>query len=446
MVRFVIVFATFMNNQPAPAIPPFLYLQPQVESANGQPQVESPALSQNPIYLDHNATSPLYQGAQKAILETLPNWGNPSSIHMGGRYPKSVLRETRKELSKHLSCDPLELIFNSGGSEGNSTVIHSVFQQVFQKDGRNKFITTMVEHPSVIQALRVIESLGAHVVFVPVQKNGHLDLEFLKKQIDEKTALVSVMTANNEFGSLFPIQHISQMAHQYGALMHTDAVQAFGKIPVDLKDLGVDYATFSGHKFYALKGTGVLFVKRGRPYQSLILGGGQERHRRAGTENIVGISSLKAVVPFLSEVRERGRFVRSLRDAFETAVLSRISDVRVNASESLRLPNTSSLIIEGIDGETLLMSLDMKGFAVSTGAACSSGNPEPSPSLLALGLRREEAQSSLRVSFGWGNTMNEVQSFVHVLSETVAYLRSLQLQPNKTKSVDKLSSMMEVSL
>lgn len=424
-----------MNTQPAPLIQPFSYLQRRQETGG---------LSQKITYLDHNATSPLYQGVEQAILETLPSWGNPSSIHWGGRSPKSILRETRKDLSKYLSCDPLELIFTSGGSEGNSTVIHSVFQQVFKADGRRKFITTQVEHPSIIQTFRAIEMMGAEVIFVPVLANGKLDVQFLEKQIDSQTALVSIMRANNEFGSIFPVKEIAQLAHRYGALIHTDAVQALGKIPVDLKELDVDYATFSAHKFYALKGTGVLFVKRGRPYQSLILGGGQERHRRAGTENILGIASLKTMLPFLSEVRHRGNFVQTLRDEFELRVRKKICGVFVNAVESERLPNTSSLIIEGVDGETLLMSLDMKGFAVSTGAACSSGNPEPSPSLLALGLRREQAQSSLRVSFGWGNTMEDVEAFVQTLAETVTYLRSLRPDFLNSSEEGKPSCSMEV--
>ncbi len=380
-------------------------------------------------YFDHNATTPLYNGIQDVVLETLKYWGNPSSIHWASRHPKSILRETRRDLSKALNCESLELIFTSGGSEGNSTVIQSVFHQIFKKGERTKFITSTVEHPSVIKSFNAIQELGAEVIFVPVLKSGNLDLEFLKTHLDRQTALISIMAANNEFGTLFPIQEICELAKSVGALMHTDAVQALGKVPIDLKKWGVDYATFSAHKFYALKGCGALFVRKGAPFQSFILGGGQERHRRAGTENIVGLASFKTVIPYLSDLEKRGELLRDLRDFFESQVLSKISKIHINADKSERLPNTCSLILDGVDGETLLMSLDMKGFAVSTGAACSAGNPEPSPALLALGLTREQAQSSLRVSFGWGNTMTEVEQFIQVLTETVTYLRTLNVSP-----------------
>ncbi|MFN8946013.1 MAG: cysteine desulfurase family protein, partial [Pseudobdellovibrionaceae bacterium] len=277
------------------------------------------------------------------------------------------------------------------------------------------------------------------VVHVPMLPTGKLDMEFFKSELDHHTALVSIMAANNEFGSIFPLKEICELAHTMGSLVHTDAVQAFGKLPIQLKQWGVDYATFSAHKFYALKGCGFLYVRKGVPFQSLIPGGGQERSRRAGTENILGIASLKAVIPFLPETAKRANQTRFLRDEFESQIKSRISGVQINAVESDRLPNTSSLVIDGIDGETLLMSLDMKGVAVSTGAACSSGNPEPSPSLLALGLTRAQAQRSLRISFGWGNTQHELDHLVETLIETVAYLRSLN--PSIHSSYEKTTEL-----
>lgn len=420
VLHFVIVFATFMITTPAEL--PFSYI------AQNEPGLGSsgPLITQNKMtYLDHNATTPLYEGIQDVVLKALQFWGNPSSIHWASRHPKSILRETRRDLSQALHCEALELIFTSGGSEGNTTVIQSVFHQVFAKGERTKFITSTVEHPSVIKSFKAIAELGAEVIFVPVLKTGELDLEFFKRHLDHKTALVSIMAANNEFGTLFPIAEISALTKSVGALMHTDAVQALGKIVIDLKRWGVDYATFSAHKFYALKGCGFLYVRKGALYQSFILGGGQERHRRAGTENIVGLASLQTMVPFLSHVQQRGEQMRNLRDFFESQVKEKISNVEINADASERLPNTSSLILDGVDGETLLMSLDMKGFAVSTGAACSAGNPEPSPALLAMGLRRDQAQSSLRVSFGWGNSIEDVRKFVQVLSDTVAHLRAL---------------------
>jgi cysteine desulfurase len=235
------------------------------------------------------------------------------------------------------------------------------------------------------------------------------------------------MYANNETGNIFPIKEITQLAHQAGALMHTDCVQAFGKIFFDLKDLAVDLATFSGHKFYALKGTGFLFIRRNVTISTQILGGGQERRRRGGTENVLGIHTLGWMAQFLSQVTLKSVEIAKLRNYLESRVLQEISQVELTGVMGLRLPNTSSFVIHGVDGETLLMRLDLAGFAVSTGAACSSGNPEPSPVLLAIGLKREEAQSSLRVSMGWSTTELEVQSFIENLKKIVEFLRKIKL-------------------
>lgn len=268
---------------------------------------------------------------------------------------------------------------------------------------------------------------GAAVDFIPVDSQGRLDLEFYASKLSSRTALVSVMAANNETGTLFPIRELAQKAHEVGALFHTDAVQMFGKLPVNLREWNVDYASFSGHKFYSLKGTGFLFTKKGMPYSPLVHGGGQERHRRGGTENVLGISALGVALQQSVSVSLESNRLALLRDHFEARVLEEIPGARVTAAESPRLSNTSSLILPGADGETMLMSLDIKGYSVSTGAACSSGNPEPSPVLLAMGLTRQEAQNSLRVSFGRGNTLEEVDGFVETLKEVVQRLRQLGL-------------------
>lgn len=377
------------------------------------------------VYLDHNATTPLSPQLVESSSLWLRVWGNPSSIHWAGREAKNVLRETRQQLAQALSCHPLEIIFNSGGSEGNNTVIKSVWNQWPE---RKHFLVSQVEHPSVRRTYEFLEKLGAQVDYIPVSRQGYLDLNFVKSHLSEKTAMISVMLANNETGHIFPLQQISTWAHEKGALVHTDAVQALGKIPVNLSALGVDYATFSGHKFYSVKGAGFTYVKKGSPYESLILGGGQERHRRGGTENVVGIASLGQMVPYLSEVEVQSQRLGELRDHLEKRILSEISESYVTGPEALRLSNTSSLVLAGVDGETLLMSLDIKGYAVSTGAACSSGNPEPSPVLLAMGLRREEAQNSLRISLGWQNTPEEVDQFVDTLKNVVQRLRDLRYQ------------------
>lgn len=382
------------------------------------------------IYLDCNATTPV----SPEVIAGLPIWanefGNPSSIHFGGRGPKTRLREARAHLAKALNISVLEIVFNSGGSEGNSTVIRSVVESLKTSPkltGRDEFVTSTVEHPSVLKVYEYLESLGYKVHRIPVSRSGELHLGELKKVLSSKTALVSIMLANNETGTIFPIKEISKMVHEVGALFHADCVQGLGKIPIDLKDLEVDYATFSAHKFYALKGTGFLFVKKGSPLVPLIRGA-QERHRRGGTENTLGISALGEMAKKLSEVTAHFVTLKQMRDEFEDWILSQIPNVTITAHESLRLPNTSSLVISGVDGETLLMNLDIKGFAVSTGAACSSGSPEPSPVLLAMGLSFSEAQSSLRVSLGYQTTLDQMTLFKEELEKIVVRLRQILRQ------------------
>lgn len=380
------------------------------------------------VYLDHNATTGLSFEAKAGLPLFLEEYGNPSSIHWAGRGPKSVLRETRKSLARALGVGPLELVFTSGGSEANNTVIKALFEIFPDKE----FITTTVEHPSVTKTFQWLESRGARVHFIGVDREGRLDLERFDAALGENTALVSVMCANNETGVLFPIRELARRAHAKGALFHTDCVQALGKIPLDLAELDVDYASFSGHKFYSPKGTGFLYVRRNAPFEPLIHGGAQERHRRGGTENTLGLFALGLNAQRLPETSERAEKIRVLRDRFEARLLEKIPGARVTAAQAPRLPNTSSLVIDGVDGETLLMSLDLKGFAVSTGAACASGNPEPSPVLLAMGLTRQEAQSSLRVSLGWETTTAQMDEFLDTLGAVVLRLRQLSTERTET--------------
>lgn len=375
------------------------------------------------VYLDHNATTPVAPGVLAKLSLWAEAWGNPSSIHRRGRDPKQFLRESRRDLAAHLNCSPLEIIFNSGASEGNNTVLQSVWEH-FGK-AKNHFVCTAVEHPSLMRKMEWLRTQGARVDFIPVDREGRLDLKFYESILSDQTALVSVMAANNETGTLFPLRELASRAHSVGALFHTDAVQYFGKLPVDLKMWGVDYASFSAHKVYSLKGTGALYVRKNAPYSPLVLGGGQERHRRGGTENTLGIAAFGEAVRLFGDLDHEARRLSGLRDHFENRVLNEIPDVSITAGHSPRLPGTSSLILRGVDGETMLMSLDLKGYAVSTGAACSSGNPEPSPVLLNMGLSRGEAQNSLRVSFGRENTSDDVDSFVDTLKGVVSRLRQL---------------------
>ncbi|MCB0342339.1 MAG: cysteine desulfurase [Pseudobdellovibrionaceae bacterium] len=384
------------------------------------------------VYLDHNATTPLAHGIVDAMPQWLEKWGNPSSIHWSGREPKALLRNSRQAVAQFVGANSLEIVFTSGGSEANNMALKGVFFPILQKmlsgetPPRRELVISAVEHPSIVKAAESLQEWGIVVHRVPVSRNGELDFEFLTSVVNEKTALVSVMYANNETGHCFPIAKISKLVReQAGALFHCDGVQALGKAAVDVKRWGVDMASFSGHKFYALKGCGFLYIRKGLNLPSLIHGGGQERRRRAGTENTVAIASLGYVVEHwgshVSSQRER---LAALRDQMEDSILESISDVTVAGREGKRMGNTSSLMIAGVDGESLLMNLDILGFSVSTGAACSSGNPEPSPVLLAMGLSRDEAQSSLRLSLGWGTTEGEIKRFVEALVSVVERLRS----------------------
>lgn len=384
------------------------------------------------VYLDNNATTFPSAKLREKWGEILEVSGNASSVHQEGRVPKTILRDARKKIAELLSCSPLEIIFNSGASEGNSSVFNSVFQSAFPK--RNEFLISSVEHPSVAKVADSLKARGAVIRLIPVNRDGKIDLEFIKKTVSEKTALVSVMYANNETGAIHPIKEITEIAKAAGALMHTDCVQMMGKCENTFKELGVDYATFSAHKFYSLKGTGFVYIKSSAPWSPLIFGS-QERARRGGTENITGIAALNIVLDEVANISDKIRHMTKLRDLFEKTVQEKISGVSVTAKNSPRVCNTSSLVIDGVDGDTLLMSLDLKGFSVSTGAACSSGSPEPSPVLLSMGLTRAEAQSSLRVSMGWTNTEEEVLYFIETLSEVTAKLRAMGEKEKKDANV-----------
>jgi len=378
------------------------------------------------VYLDYNATSPVHPEVATLVPEWLKVSGNPSSIHAHGREAKRLIREARQSFAQLIGAQALEIIFTSGGSEANSTVILGVLGD--SKKGRNEIISTKVEHPSVWRALEEAKNRGFKVHYIPINRNGELDLDAYKEMLSDRTLLVSVMSANNETGMIFPIPKIAKLAKQHGALMHTDAVQTLGRIGFNVDQMAVDFATFSGHKFYSLKGCGVLYSRRGQSVRQLIYGGGQERGRRPGTENVLSIAALGFMAQKLAVENDRQLHfdqMSKLRDLFEATILKEIPGVTITAEAAKRLPNTSSVVIDGVSGESMLMSLDVKGFSVSTGAACSSGNPEPSHVLLNMGLKHEEAQSSLRVSFGWMTTEAEVRSFIDALKHVVNHLRSL---------------------
>lgn len=380
------------------------------------------------IYLDHNATTPVHAELYGKINEVALQWGNPSSVHSHGRGPKQLIRIARKSLASFFNIHPLEIIFTSGGSEANNTAIFSVFENEWLKNKNYsaEFITTTIEHPSVSKAFDLIESYGAKVHRVPVNYNGVFDMSFYKSVLNENTKLVSMMYANNETGALLPIKEVTGLAKEVKALVHCDAVQALGKIDIDLKSLNVDFCSFSAHKVYSLKGSGALYVKTGVPLNSLIVGGAQERSRRAGTENTLAIASFGYALDLITDIKTKYDHQLNLRNLMEEQITKSIPDCFVLSKTAERLPNTSNIVFDNIDGESLLMNLDLKGISVSTGAACSSGSSEPSPVLISMGLTRYQAQSSLRVSLGWSTTEAEINMFVETLIAIVSRLRRLK--------------------
>ena len=284
-----------------------------------------------------------------------------------------------------------------------------------------------VEHPSVRRSVEFMRQQGWTVDVLSVNRQGEIDLNQFNQLLSERTALVTVMLANNETGHLFPLREITRCAHAVGALVHCDAIQAIGKIPVRLNELGVDMASFSAHKFYALKGGGGLYVRKGLNLINLVHGGGQERGRRGGTENVLAIASMGVMAKKRAEIGPQAQRMALLRDEMEAMIQKEIPGVRINGAKAPRLPNTSSLLLENIDGDTLVMALDTRGFALSAGSACSSGSPEPSVALLNMGLSRTEALSSLRVSLGWQTKTQELVAFVEALGDVVARLRRLHI-------------------
>lgn len=391
------------------------------------------------IYLDNNATTEPNQRIVEKVPQWLKLWGNPSSIHGHGRGPKNLLREARRKICEMIvASNPLEVVFTSCGSESNNLVIRGVFEY-FQKTDQNKNILMCsgVEHPSVIKAMQALVPRGAEVKIIPVNRDGEIDLEVYDKMLDARVALVSVMAASNESGAIFPIKKMAKMARDKGILFHTDAVQGLGKFPLGVTHWDVDFASFAGHKVYALRGCGVLYVKRGSVLEPQISGGGQERGRRCGTENLLAIAALAEMQDEVKAVEEKRSCMEKLRDYMEKRILSEISGVEIIAYKAKRLPNTSCLIVNDVSGETLLMNLDLKNFSVSTGSACSAGNPEPSAALLAMGITRAEAQSSLRLSLGWHTTQDEIDAFVDALKEIVIRLRRI----GETRLMENVSAL-----
>ncbi|MGP0075946.1 MAG: cysteine desulfurase family protein [Bryobacteraceae bacterium] len=378
------------------------------------------------FYFDHNATTPVSQSVLEVLVAALLEVpGNASSIHQDGQLAKQRLEAARGQVATLLGCQPKEVVFTSGGTEADNLAIMGAVNAIVTPFEKH-VISTKIEHPAVLNPCRELYPSGVKLTFVAPRPDGVIDPDDIRRAMRPETVLVSVMHANNETGVLQPIAKIAEIAHQGGALMHSDGVQAAGKIPVDVGALGVDLYSISGHKFYATKGIGALYVRAGTKLRPIQFGGKHERERRPGTENVPGAVAMAkaAAIARATLPLEQGR-LESLRDRLETGILARVPDTGVNGAGTERTPNTTNIYFDGLEGEALVISLDLKGFAVSSGSACSSGAVEPSHVLLAMGLAPERARASLRFSLGASNNEQQVDALIEAVAQSAAQLRKL---------------------
>jgi cysteine desulfurase len=389
-------------------------------------------------YFDHNATTPVSQSVLEVLVPALLEVpGNASSIHQDGQIAKQRLEMARREVATLLGCEPKELVFTSGGTEADNLAILGAVQAI-SVPYKEHVVTTAIEHPAVLNPCRELERMGMSVTYVRPRPDGLVDPNDIRHAMRPETVFVSVMHANNETGTLQPIAEIAAIAHEAGALMHSDGVQAAGKIPVDVEALGVDLYSISGHKFYATKGIGALYVKNGTRLRSIQFGGKHERERRPGTENVPSaVAMAKAATMARGTLPIEPARLEALRDRLETGICARVPDTGVNGGGvngrgTARTPNTTNIYFDGLEGEALVISLDLKGFAVSSGSACSSGAVEPSHVLLAMGLPPERARASLRFSLGASNNEEQVDALIDAVAESAAQLR--KLSPTYTRA------------
>ena len=372
------------------------------------------------FYFDHNATTPVSREVLEAMLPVLSDdFGNASSIHHFGQAAKQHLETARRRVAAFLGCTERDVAFTSGGTEADNLAVFGT-----TIDGH--IVTSAIEHPAVLNSCAELERRGVAVTYVRPSSSGVVDPGDIRRALRADTRLVSVMHANNELGAVQPVAEIARIAHEAGALMHSDGVQAAGKIRVNVAELGVDLYSISGHKLYAPKGVGALCVRKDTPLARMFFGGHHERDRRPGTENVPGAVALGRAAEWFSEKLDaESKRVGELRDRLESAILDRVQNVRVNAGGAPRTPNTSNLCFAGIEGEAMVIGLDLKGFAVSSGAACSSGAVEPSHVLKAIGLTNEQARASIRFSLGRSNTTEQVDALIEAVVAVVARLRKL---------------------
>ncbi len=379
------------------------------------------------IYLDNNATTRVKEEVLEAMLPYYrEQFGNPSSVHWAGRMVSGAIETARQQVAELLNCSSAEIVFVSCGSEGDNFAIKGTADALKEKG--NHIITTAVEHPAVLETCEYLEKHGYEVTYLGVDKNGSLDLAELEAAITDKTILISVMWANNETGNLFPIEEIGEIAKKHKVRFHTDAVQAVGKVPVDVRKANVDLAVLSGHKIGAPKGVGAIYIKRGTKITRFMHGGHQERNRRAGTHNVAGIVGLGVACELAKKnLDSEYTYVRKLRDKLESGILGAIPEVKLNGhpNADLRLPNTLNVSFNYIEGESLLLFFDMKGIAASSGSACTSGSLEPSHVMGAMGVEVVLAHSSTRFSLGSDNTEEDIDFVLQELPPIVQRLREM---------------------
>jgi cysteine desulfurase len=372
------------------------------------------------FYFDHNATTPVAPEVLSDLTATLAEvCGNASSIHHFGQAAKQRLEAARRAMASRIGCDAREIVFTSGGTESDNLAIFGVARG--SDSGPKHVITSSIEHPAVLNACAQLAREGMDVTFLPVGRDGMVAPEAVRSALRPSTVLISIMHANNETGTMQPVAEIATIAAGAEVRFHSDGVQVAGRVPVDVRSLGVDLYSISGHKFGAPKGIGALFVRKGVSLQPLFYGGHHERDRRAGTENVPGAAALGRA----AELAFDWNGIAGLRDRLENGILSRISGASINGSCTYRIPNTTNIRFDGIEGEAIVIALDLRGYAVSSGSACSSGAVEPSHVLLAMGLTPEEARSSVRFSLGPENTEAEVDGLIAAVEASVAHLRRI---------------------
>jgi cysteine desulfurase len=378
------------------------------------------------IYLDHNATTPLLGPVLDAVTSALAGeFGNASSVHAVGQRAKIAIDTARGAVAALIGADPAEIVFTGSGTEADNLAVRGA-AEALEPTGRRHIVTSAIEHEAVLQTCRALERRGWRVTRLPVDARGVVDPATLAASLSDDTALVSVMHANNEIGTIQPVAALAALAHARGALFHTDAVQSAGKIPVDVASIGADLLSLTAHKFHGPKGAGALWIRRGLRLSAQMTGGRQERGRRAGTENVPALVGFGVAAQIAAtRLDSEGSRQAALRDRLEQGILAAVPATAVNGATALRVPNTTNVSFEGVEAESLLIALDLEGIAVSTGSACSSGTLEPSHVLRAMGLPAHRAQDSLRFSLGAGTTDAEIDRVLAVLPRLVGRLRSL---------------------